>query len=254
MRLLAVDLETTGTETASCRITEIAGALYCSARRSVLSTLSLMIDVPSSVPYPENVQKLTGITSADLSEFGEDLPNALLQLGNLCSIHRVERLVGHNSRGFDAEVLRAEIARLVAPPPEILLLTKLPWIDTIEDLPLPDETTSRRLGHLAADHGLPPSPWAHRALFDALQSLRLLECYPLDEVLRRADSPTVTVYAHQLPFERRAEASKLRFRWSPETHGKVWFKEVKEIDLDKLKAVVTFDIRVASTPKARVAA
>lgn len=232
MRLLALDLETTGTETSSCRITEIGAALYCSERRSVLSTLSLMIDVPSSVPYPENVQKLTGITSADLTEFGEDLPNALLQLGNLCSVHRVERLVGHNSRGFDAEVLRAEIARLVAPPPEILLLTKLPWIDTLEDLPLPDETTSRRLGHLAADHGLPPSPWAHRALFDALQSLRLLECYPLDEVIRRADSPTVTVQA-VVTFEENQKAKDLRFSWEPST--KRWVKKVKECDADALR-------------------
>lgn len=31
-------------------------------------------------------------------------------------------------------------------------------------------------------------------------------------------------------------------------------KDVKECDLDRLRAVVTFDIRVASTPKARVAA
>lgn len=231
-RILALDLETTGVETASCHVTEIGAALYDPERRAVLATFASLCRLPVGCPFPEHVQKLTGILPTDLEEFGVPLPNVLLSLGRLCVEHQVERLLGHNGRSFDAEVLRAEIARFVAPPPEILLLTKLPWLDTLEDLPLPDETTSRRLGHLAADHGLPPSPWAHRALLDALQSLRLMECYPLDEVLRRADSPVSIVQA-VVTFQENQKAKSLGFQWdAPERR---WIKRVKELDADRLR-------------------
>jgi DNA polymerase III alpha subunit (gram-positive type) len=235
LRLLALDLETTGVDRAVSRITEIGAALYDTERRQVLVTLNTFVRIPPGVEFPERVQKLTGITPADLEEFGGDLPDVLLELGTLAVEHDVRRLVGHNAKSFDREMLLAEIDRLVVRPPAIVALAGLPWIDTIEDLPLPDSTTSRRLEHLAADHGLSPNGFAHRALFDALQSLRLMGCYPLEDVVRRADSPT-TIAQAVVGFSDNDKARQLGFTFNPPWKpGKHWVKRIKDCDAEELR-------------------
>lgn len=253
MRILAFDTETTGLDPQKDRITEFGWALWQTESASPLVVGGGLVrrGGPSEPVVSAEITKLTGITEEMREEFGAFLPDRLSEMANVIERHRPERIAAHNAE-FDRSFLMAELERVVSFPRKGLF-AGLRWIDTKTDLPVGDDSTSSRLNHLAADHGF-VNPFRHRAAFDALTACLLLQKYPLDEVLRRADSPTVTVYAHQLPFERRTEASKLRFRWSPETHGKVWFKEVKECDLDRLRAVVTFDIRVASTPKARVAA
>lgn len=250
-RLLALDLETTDLAIATARVTEVAVALYDVDRRQVLSTHSAYIRLPEGVAIPEKIQRITGIREEDTSEFGVFLPDALLQVSRLAAEHHVDRLVGHNLRAFDLGILRAEVARMSAVPAEVRALLELPTIDTMEDPPYPEEMSCRKLLHLAAEHGFLPAG-SHRALNDALTSLRLLTCYPLDEVLRRADSPTITVYAHQLPYDRRGEAQAMGFRWRPESHGKVWWKAFKEceFDLAALRKAATFEVRVMPTPKA----
>lgn len=234
MRIAVIDTESTGVNPSTARIIEIGLAIYDVPRRAVLELYSTLCELPPKVELPPQITTLTGITQADLDEFGVPLPDALLQVATICALHRVERLAGHNARGFDAPLISAEVTRLAALREEIIAFAKLPLIDTLEDLPLPDSTTSRRLGHLVADHGIAPCPWGHRALLDALWSLRLLECYPIDEVIRRADSPT-TVMQALVSFDTNHLAKSLGFGWEP-APAKRWVKRVKRCDEERLLA------------------
>jgi len=231
-RFLALDLETTSKIPAEARVTEIGAALWDVARRQVLQTISITVELPVKVEYPDEVQRLTGITAADVEEFGEPLPDALLRVARICVAHGVERLVGHNGRRYDSEVLRLEVARFSVVPPEIRALLALPWIDTLEDIAYPEEMTCRKLPHLAADHGF-LNPFPHKALPDAWTALKIMECYDLDEILRRADSPAVVLHSRHA-FGDNDKAKSLGFKWKPEL-GKRWLRATKELDLEGLR-------------------
>lgn len=250
MRIALLDLETTGLDPATCRITEVGAIVYDTDRRAILQTVDHLCELPPRVEIPASVVELNGITEADCEEFGHPLPDVLLGLGRLCAAHRVDWLCGHNLRRFDREFLSAEIGRMVAVPGEIKALLTLPVIDTKEDLPFASSVTSTRLVHLAAEHGF-VNPFPHRALFDVVTTLRLLQAYPLDVVLARAASPTVTVYAHALPFDRKDEAKNLRFYW--DAAAKLWKKDLKEMELEALRKSATFEVRVVPTPAKRAA-
>jgi DNA polymerase-3 subunit epsilon len=250
MRIALLDLETTGLDPATCRITELGAVIYDTDRRAILQTLDYLCELPSGFEIPAPMVELNGITQADCEEFGHALPDVLLGLGRLCTAHRVEWLCGHNLRRFDREFLAAEIGRMVAVPDEIRALLALPVIDTKEDLPFGPSVTSTRLVHLAAEHGF-VNPFPHRALFDVVTTLRLLQAYPLDVVLARAASPTVTVYAHALPFDRKDEAKALRFYW--DGPAKLWKKDVKELDIEALRKAASFEIRVVPAAAKRAA-
>lgn len=232
MRVLLLDFETNGLDTSVCRIVEVGAALIDTERApSPLVTLSSFVRLPAGVELPVKVQALTKIGLGDLKEFGRDLPDVLLDLGRLAAEHDAERVCGHNFRAFDSLVLRAEVARLVAPPREITRLLELPIIDTIEDLDFPEEMTCRKLSCLAGAHGFLPGS-SHRALDDAITAGRLLSFYPFHEVLRRADSPSVLLRAC-CGFEDNWKAKELRFGWHPET--KTWRKAIKEVDADRIR-------------------
>lgn len=228
--LLGIDLETTGLAPASDLIVEIGAAFFDTDRETAIEAGGFLVRLPEGVALDPRITKLTGITPADLDEWGGDLPDTLLRIGTMCQKHGVSYLVGHNGRAFDRAFLRAAVARLSASRPEIDHLLALPWLDTQEDLPFPEEMKTRKLSHLAAEHGF-LNPFPHRALFDVMTSLRLLSCYPLEEVIRRAEADVVTVIA-LVPFDRRQEAKDAGFFW--DAPAKQWTKRVKAFEVGDL--------------------
>lgn len=244
MRLLAIDLETNGLDPRKDRIIEIGAALWDTERKAALQARSHLIHPPAGTDeafLEERITKLTGITFDDLVEFGEPFPDVARPLGQLCEDAEVRFLVGHNAREFDRSFLLAELGRFGCEGTWAEALAQLPWLDTMTDLPLPEDLKARKLSHLAADHGF-LNPFPHRALFDALTSLRLLASYPLEEVIRFAEAPAVTLVAWNLPFERKDEAKNAGFQW--DAAGRRWIKTVKDFQVDATRAAVKFETRV----------
>ncbi len=221
-RILAIDLETTGLDAKADLIIEVGAAVWDTDRKAVLATRSTFI---SGVAVKPEITAITGITQADIDEWGQPLDNVLAMLDGLG--HGVDYYAGHNARAFDRLFLGDRIV-------------DRPWLDTMTDLPLPEGMKARALSHLAAEHGF-LNPFPHRALFDALTSLRLLACYPIEEVVRYALAPTVTLAAYGLPFERKDEAKSAGFQW--DAARKVWTKTVKDFQAPALKASLTFTTR-----------
>jgi DNA polymerase-3 subunit epsilon len=240
VRLCVLDVETTSKDPSAARITDIAAIIFDSDRDTVLTSFGGLCRLPTGVTVPEEVVELTGITTDDCRDWGKPLSDALLEVGSVCDRAGVSYLVGHKIRSYDLPVIAAESSRLLLEVGDSLKsFLALPLIDTTEDLPLPPRTTSLRLTHLAADHGFLVDG-AHRAMADAVATLRLLRCYPLDEVVRRSGAPRIRLMAWGLPYDRREEAKTLRFHWDPAR--KVWFKEIREYELDSV--VATFPITI----------
>ncbi|MGO8686233.1 MAG: helicase C-terminal domain-containing protein [Candidatus Dormibacteria bacterium] len=155
--LVAFDLETTGLSPKSERVIEV-GAVRFGVGGESLGELQLLVDPGIPVPLP--VQRLTGISTADLA--GQPSPvEAMAQLAGFCE---GAHLVGHGAAfdlAFCSQLLPATFGRRGA-------------IDTLELarilLPL---ATSHNLGALSRLLGLRHER-PHRALSDAQATAALL--------------------------------------------------------------------------------
>jgi DNA polymerase III subunit epsilon len=191
-------------------------------------------------PLSEEVIRVTGITDDMLKEFGTSPKANLLWLEDFCRKHKIDYLCGHNSENFDKPLLLAELARHGVDAPT---LKALPWIDTRTDIPFPTEPDSRRLKHLAGDHGF-VNPFSHRAVFDVLTMLKVLSHYDINAVLEYQKIPFVTVRA-MVSYDDRQLAKDQRFSWEKlgeKTYPKCWVKRIKANKLEEEKKSCKFQI------------
>jgi len=234
MLLVGIDVETTGLDTSKDRIIELAYAVWCTEKGAPLFMRSSLVQTDASVS--EEITKITGITPDMLGQFGESLKATLTDFVLTLAKHRIEYLVAYNGRNFDYPVLNAELKRVEIDLPEVKC------IDPVEDLPYEEVAKRRKLVHMAADHGF-LNPFPHRALFDVLTMMKILQGFPLPEVLHRAASPSVVVRA-MLPYEDvsgREAIKKKGFRFNEldgKRYEKQWVKKIKECDLPFLQKEV----------------
>lgn len=236
MRLLGLDLETTGLDTANDRIMELGVVLWDSDKKYPLEMKSFfLIDrgiIERCTPETqEMMNRVCGITLPMLEEFGHPPRIVLRSLEDLCEVRGVEYIVAHNGENFDRPLLMAELNRHF---PSESPLTHLPWIDTRTDIPFPQEPDSRKLKHLALDCGF-INPFSHRAVFDVLTMLRVLSHYPLLDVIAYSKIPFVTIQA-LVEYKDRELAKARRFSWEKigdKTYFKKWVKRIKIDQLDK---------------------
>lgn len=237
MRLLGLDFETTGLDTSSERVTEIGLCLWEVETKRPIVTLGLFLqddEILKKAAIPETaamMARVSGITKEMLTEFGTDAKSNFLWLEKWVGNHKPDYIVAHNGENYDKPILMSELARHGVEAPA---LRQIPWIDTKTDIPFATEPDSRKLKHLATDHGF-INPFAHRAVFDVLTMLRILSNYPIQEVLEYQKIPFVTARA-VVSYEQRQLAKDFRFSWEKigeRSYPKMWVKKIKQNLLEK---------------------
>ncbi len=217
MLLLGLDLETTGLNPDADDIIEIAAVIWDTHRQSPIKIYNELVQT-QQILSPE-ITRLTGIEQSDLNNWGVSPQEILFNLESLSK--KCSYIVAHNAKEFDQKF----ILRYLKENPEVQIT--LPWIDTLTDLPYPNDMKTRKLMHLGAEHGF-LNPFPHRSLFDVLTMFKILSHYPIEQVIELLESPLVRAVA-QVSFDEREKAKTLGFKWDPQR--KEWFKSLREIQL-----------------------
>jgi DNA polymerase-3 subunit epsilon len=226
MRVLGLDFETNGLNTAEDRITEIGAVLWDVQTKTPLLMEGIYLHDDTYPPQPAEIVRLTGITDSTLREFGLHPRMGLARLEEICEKYRPEYIVAHNGENFDRPFLKCELSRSGVEAP---VLSALPWIDTRADIPFDVEPESRRLKHLALDQGF-INPFAHRAVFDVLTMLRVLGGHDIEKVIAYQKIPFVVCRA-MTNYDQKELAKAQRYSWEKigdKVYPKMWVKRVKE--------------------------
>jgi DNA polymerase III epsilon subunit-like protein len=227
MIVLALDFETTGLNVVEDRVIEVGAILWSSGQQKCLESTGFLVQ--SDVPITPEVTTITGITQAAVDRFGYEPKDALDNVLDLAT--QADAIAGHNVIRFDKRVLEEWAKRHQVTIPDKL------WIDTTADLPGAKFGT---LSHVAADHGF-LNLFPHSALADCQTVVKLLQMYDIVDVVARSKSPTIAIRSHQ-DRANNQDAKKLKFRWEPER--KVWWKLIKEMDLEEFAKAAPFNISV----------
>lgn len=224
MLLLGLDFETTGLDFAKDRIIEVGAVLWDTTRGVPVRMLSELVSHPDSDECPEvseEITRITGITQADLDQFSVPWMEARRALNGMALA--ADAVVAHNGTGFDQPMLCAHLDRLEHSQAPHLEIWRGPWIDTCTDVDYPPAITTRKLTHLAAEHGF-LNPFPHRAVSDVLTMLKVLSHYDIGPVLESSRQPSFTVRA-MVSYDDREKAKARGYRW--DGGKKVWTKIVK---------------------------
>jgi DNA polymerase III epsilon subunit-like protein len=227
MILCAYDIETTGLDLREDRMIEVGLVLYSTGQKKILESTGFLVH-SDGVLITEEITGITGITQVAVDRFGYDPADAIDDLRRYAS--DADAIIGHNVLRFDKPITDAASKRL----DKGSLDDKL-WIDTMTDIP---GVMGEQLITMCAKHGW-VNPNQHSAEDDAKDVLKLISNYKIEDVVERAKSPTVVMQSHQ-DRENNADAKKFKFRWSPD--WRIWWKLVKEMDLDGLANQVPFEM------------
>lgn len=239
MRVFGLDFETSGLDTARDRITEVGFALWDVPEKQPITAVGAYLYDETYPNLSPEIVRLTGITDSILKEFGQNPARILGDMDLFCERHSVGYIVAHNGGAFDKLILLSELDRHSLPAPR---LRGLPWIDTKYDLPFASEPDSRRLKHLAGDHGF-LNPFSHRAMFDVLTMLRIMSHYDFDAILDYMAQPWIVIRA-VVPHPRqdngagKDKAKAAGYRWQDldgEKFELCWVKRIKAHQLEEEK-------------------
>lgn len=239
MIVLGYDLESTGLLVNEDRIIEVGAVLYDTDLRAPLEVFNSFVRPRD--PLPEGYTSPTGIKGEWLVKYGISLPDAFGRVQHMIAAGDPVAVIAHNGIGFDKPLTIAELARHQIIGHE---LETLHLVDTRQDLPFIKEPTSRKLVHLAAEHGI-LNPFEHRAIFDVMTMLRLLDHFDFAAVLENSKQPLVTLRAlvtYQMEKERQG-AKELRYAW--DGIKKLWTKQVRENAVERETAAAAekgFDV------------
>ena len=212
--ICGVDLETTGLDAEKDQVTEIGAVLWDTELNAPIKFFNKLLRINGSVPV--DIVKLTGIDDALLEKYGESPTKAWDAFWEFQE--EADMLLAHNApfdRGFIEECCDGMKGR--------------PWIDSCVDVEYPESISTRKLTHLAAEHGF-VNPFAHRAMTDVLTMLQLVSRYDWDQVIENAKTPNVTMRA-MVSYEQNQKAKGCGYRW--DGTKKIWVKQVKEHRIDQ---------------------
>lgn len=233
MKILGLDLESTGLSVTEDCVIEVGLALWDVERKQPVRLAGFLVKPDVQIPddHWAEAEKHHHISRQMVEENGVTPSVALAQIALLAG--KAEAVVAFNGTTFDRPMYENWCARAGVSPACNL------WIDTRLD---PPEPVIGKLIHLAAERGF-VNPFPHRALFDVMTMLRILSDYDIPDVLRRARVPNLVVAAKNLPFERKDEARDRGYYWEP-APIKQWRRAIKACDLAAEKACAPFQVVV----------
>lgn len=237
MIILSLDFETTGLDVAGDEVIEYGLVLWSTGQHRIMRSESGL--VRASILLSAEVTGLTGITQAAVDKFGIYSASALDKIYDFSA--QADALAGQNIIRFDNRVLTHLAGRHKAFQPT---LSKKPIIDTLYDIP---GVEGKKLQYMLADHGK-LNPFPHSALTDALSVIVLIEEHTaldgnIDPILERARSPFVILQSlHPRNENDQAKKQPFRFRWNPDR--KIWWKALKEIDVEEFRKSYQFETTV----------
>ena len=227
MIVASYDVESSGLDVNKDHVIEVGITLYSTGQKKCLASHGFL--VKTDLAISAEITKLTGITKQATEKFGQHPQEAFINTSRL--MQEADAIIGHNVIRFDKRITESWANRVSSEMPNKL------WIDTYTDLP---DTEPKKLILLAAEKGF-LNMFPHSALSDTMTVVKILESYDIDRVVERAKSPTVVVQAHQNRYQNDL-AKKSKFRWLPEK--KLWWRFVKEMDLENFAKDLQFDISV----------
>jgi DNA polymerase III subunit epsilon len=223
MRLLVVDVESSGYSHASDHLLEVAAVTYCTASRTVLAGVHFLIPTVER----NKAEHVNHISATALRQ--RPVPGMKDAFVRMYS--DADTILAHNKQ-FDEKWITAHWPDL----------PRKQWVCTVKDLNYPKSkgASCRRLSHLAVDHGINPVD-AHRAMGDVMTLVRLLALVPdLEAQIGKATRGPVTagevpspttpsgpLVLHEIvssSYDRREEYKAAGFRWDGE--AKRWQKKV----------------------------
>lgn len=230
MIICGVDVETTGFSSTVDKITEIGAVLFDTETKQPVNIFNCLIDIGETEVKPE-ITTITGITKELLEKHGIPLGQALASFDvfSESAIH----FVAHNAP-FDKGFIENGHKSVELKMPE------KPWIDTCADVPYPPQIKTRKLIHLAAEHGF-LNPFAHRAIFDVLTMLNVLSNYDFEKIAARAAMPSIEIKA-MVSFPNKDLAKARGFHWF--ATSKSWVKTIKENEFQQEKDDCDFNIEI----------
>jgi DNA polymerase III alpha subunit (gram-positive type) len=226
MILVGLDIEATGLDKAKDRPIEVGVALWTTKYNRSLDSRSLLVKSDGVVVSSE-ITEITGITQSMCDNFGYTPEEAFDETQYF--VDRAEAIVAFNGKRFDVPMMHQWAKRVQRQFPDKFV------IDPFTDLPM----RGQELITMCAKMGIYYDP--HEASADVGAMLRLMAKFPFDVVLERAKSPTVVVQSLQ-DINNNNAAKKHKFRWNPDR--KIWWKAVKEMDLNDLQAAVNNEFRM----------
>lgn len=219
MIVVGLDLEATGLDKVKDRPIEVGVTLWTTNFNRGLESRSYLVQ-SDGVSVTNEITGITGITQSMVDKFGI-LPDDAYDIVVEEFVSRAEAIVAFNGRRFDVPMFHQWAKRLGKQFPDKMI------IDPFDgDLP---GVRPQELITMCAKLGIYYDP--HEAGADVNAMLRLLSKFPFDQVLIRAQSPSVVVKSLQHRSENHL-VKKHKFRWQPQE--KIWWKAVKQMDLDVL--------------------
>lgn len=228
-KILFIDCETTGLNLIQDRILTFGMALWDG------KILFEKITYLHHDSYPQNSPEalaINGITRKMSEAFGEDPTDFYRELAIFIDKHEVKYLCAHNAHGFDIPMLINNADEFCASLRNFFKNMKV--IDTRLDLPIP----GTKLQYMAAEHGF-LNPFPHSALSDVRTMVKIFENYNVDEIIKRAESPLITISA-KTTYAEKEKPKRAKFYWDTATQK--WLKQIKLCDLDELKKTCDFEI------------
>lgn len=218
-KILGIDLETTGLDFKTDRITEIGAVIWDTKEKRVLEVLSELVVYPTPTTISKEITEITGITVEMLTLHGQPITKVLDRLQSMAL--KCKYFCAHNA-AFDSAFL---VNCPFLPGPDERCWYK-PWIDTKEDIP---GRSGLRLIHLAAEEGI-LNPFPHRAVTDVLTMLQVVGKYDFKDIERYALAPRKTLIAN-VSFENKDFAKNLGYGWNPQE--RTWSKVVRDFQVEE---------------------